>query len=633
MISPLEILKKNWNYNHFRPLQEEIIHSVLSGKDTLALLPTGGGKSVCFQVPALALEGVCIVISPLIALMKDQVEQLKNRGLKASAIHSGMNYREIDYTLDNFVYGDQKFLYVSPERLHTELFIERVKKMKVALVAVDEAHCVSKWGYDFRPSYLQIAAFREHIKGVPLIALTATATKVVRKDIMEKLGMAAPAVFVQSFARKNLSYSVFEAENKEKRLLNIVKNVNGSAIVYTKTRKRAVEVAGFLRKSGLSADFYHAGLAMKDRSERQDAWIQDRIRIIVSTNAFGMGIDKPDVRVVVHLDICENLEAYYQESGRAGRDQQKAYAVQLFTHADIDESGRNLDLKYPPAEFLRKVYQSLCNYYKLAEGEAPLNAFDFVLHDFAGTFGLPPRETHYALMLLEDQGFIALNDAYSNPSRLKIISGPRDLYAFQVRYAHIEHFTKIILRVYGGEIFSGYLPISEQEIAHASFTELQEVIQHLEFLTQSGIADYLPQKTKPQLLFLTARYDAARLPVNFTEIELRKLRDKKALQAVQHYVSNKGRCRMLMLQDYFDEEDTSRCGICDNCLKLKQQHMDEELYQSYFEKLKTLLPVSLQQLEAREEFGDKATLLKMIRHKMDAEEIGMDALGLLYLRS
>ena len=406
-----DILKQYWNYDSFRPLQEDIIQSILSRRDTLALLPTGGGKSVCFQVPALAKEGVCIVVTPLIALMKDQVEQLKRRRIMAAAIYSGMNWHEIDIVLDNCIHGTTKFLYVSPERLRTDIFLTRVKQMKVSLLAIDEAHCISQWGYDFRPAYLQIAAFRQLLPAVPLIALTASATDPVKIDICEKLEMREPAVFQSTFARANLSYSAFFEENKDARLLRILQNVQGSSIIYVRNRRRTKDVADWLNRNGIRADFYHAGVPNKQRSEKQEAWIRNRSRVMVATNAFGMGIDKPDVRSVIHIDLPDTLEAYYQEAGRVGRDGQRAYAVALYSQRDLDELARNVDQKYPPIDLLRRVYQALSNYYKVPVGGGEFDTFDFDLQDFTGTFGLPLSETHFAIKLIEEEGFVQLSEA------------------------------------------------------------------------------------------------------------------------------------------------------------------------------------------------------------------------------
>jgi ATP-dependent DNA helicase RecQ len=553
MHQPLEILKKYWGHDKFRPMQLEIIESVLQKNDTLALLPTGGGKSVCFQVPALLLEGVCLVVSPLIALMKDQVQQLLDRGISSASIYSGMAYAEIDKTLDDAVDGHIKFLYISPERLKTVLFIERLKKMKVSLLAIDEAHCISKWGYDFRPSYLLINEVKEFIPAVPTIALTATATNLIRKDIIEKLEFKKPKVFVQSFARENLSYSVIESDNKEVKLLQILNKVPGSFVVYTKTRKRTSEIAKFLKENNVSADFYHAGLPIKDRNKKQEDWINNKIRVVVSTNAFGMGIDKPDVRGVVHVDLCENMEAYYQESGRAGRDNLKAYAISIYNDVDIENLERNLTLKYPEFSFVKKVYQSLCNYYKLAIGAELFNSFDFEIQHFCSTFGINPSLTHYALKLLENQGVIYLNEVYFNPSKLIIKANGRELSDFQEKNESLNNFTKILLRIYGGQVFSNYVNISETEIANAAFISFDEAVKNLNFLKNIQLIDYLPQNAVPQLGFLTERQDAENLNIDHKELEKRKTNEKRALASIKLYTLQKSKCRMLFIQDYFDE--------------------------------------------------------------------------------
>ncbi|MEM1137932.1 MAG: ATP-dependent DNA helicase RecQ, partial [Bacteroidota bacterium] len=454
MVDLHKILYQYWKYTTFRSLQEEIIQAVLAGKDTLALLPTGGGKSICFQVPALAKEGVCIVISPLIALMKDQVYQLNTRGIEAKAIYAGMSQREIDITLDNAIYGNIKFLYVSPERLKTEIFITRAAKMNISLLAIDEAHCISQWGYDFRPPYLELMQFRELIPNVPCIALTATATEVVKNDIQDKLGFDQNAGFFQkSFARENLSYSVYYEEDKEKRMLEILSKVAGSAIVYVRSRKRTKHFADFLRARKISASFYHAGLSNEERARRQDDWINNRTRVIVATNAFGMGIDKPDVRIVIHLDLPDNLEAYYQEAGRAGRDERKAFAVLLYNHNDIKQLKENIEISHPSIDKLKKVYQAVANYLKIAVGSGYLESYDFDLDDFVNTFKLPYLETYHALKKLEEQDFIQFNESFYAPSRLTIALSHDKLYEFQVANKEADKLIKILLRVYGAEIY------------------------------------------------------------------------------------------------------------------------------------------------------------------------------------
>jgi ATP-dependent DNA helicase RecQ len=630
MLSAEEVLKKYWGYDKFRPLQKDIIQSVINKTDTLALLPTGGGKSICFQVPGLMLEGICIVISPLIALMKDQVRQLKERQITAEAIFSGLKFAEIEYILDDAVNGNIKFLYVSPERLKTENFKERIKYMNVSLLAIDEAHCISKWGYDFRPAYLQIATFKELIPNIPTIALTATATLKVRIDIIEKLGLKKSKLFVQSFARNNLSYSVIESELKETKTLQILERIPGTALVYAKTRNRTVEFARYLKLNGISVDFYHAGLSIKERNQKQEDWISNKTRVVVSTNAFGMGIDKPDVRCVIHVDLCENLEAYYQESGRAGRDNLKAYAVVLYNENDIENLEKNLELKYPESSLITKVYQSLCNYYKLAFESEVYESFDFEIQDFAATFGLNVKQTHYALKLLESQGLIYLSDAYFNPSKIKITVSSQAFTAFQMRNEKLELFCKTLLRIYGGEVFSNYVNISEQEIGNAYRATYNDIVTNLEFLAKHGIVDYTPQKSSPQLGFLTARQDADNLSLNYKEIETRKINEKKALRAVKNYAEQAAKCRMLLIQDYFDEKTSKICGICDVCVKMKKLGLTSSDSVRLSNLIMKLLPCSPAVLETHLGKEDRELSTQILKYNLNEGILGIDEYGLIY---
>ena len=566
-----QVLQHFWGYDHFRPMQEDVVNHVLDRQDALVLMPTGGGKSICFQVPTLAMKGVCIVVTPLIALMKDQVEQLRKRGIPAAAIYSGMHYREIDTTLDNCIYGNLKFLYVSPERLRTEIVIERVKQMTVCLLAVDEAHCISGWGYDFRPPYLQIAEFRELIPETPVIALTASATPDVQTDIVDKLALRKPAIFRQTFARPNLSYSAVREENKEARLLRVLQNVPGCAIVYVRSRRQTQQIAYWLTKHEISADFYHAGLTTQQRSEKQDAWMKGQTRVMVATNAFGMGIDKPDVRTVVHLDVPDSLEAYYQEAGRAGRDGQKAYAVMLYTPGDLENLSFRTEQLYQPVEMLRRVYQALANYTAVPVGGGEFSSYDFDLGAFAATFSLPPQETHYALKQLQLEGFIQLSENYFHPSRLAIVLDNRQLYEFQVLNPRFDSFLKLLLRLYGGELFTDFITISESTLARTFLMNQPEIEQLLQQLHQRNVVIYEKQKDKPQLTFLTPRFDAPSLPVNMQELNRRKELAMRKVQAAVTYTEHPIQCRTRLLQAYFGEKPGERCGICDNCLKKKKQ--------------------------------------------------------------
>lgn len=569
MIKPVDILKRYWNYPAFRPMQEDIINSVLSGKHTLALLPTGGGKSICFQVPALAMEGICIVVSPLIALMKDQVQQLKSRDIKAAAIYSGMSKREIDITLDNCIYGGYKFLYVSPERLKTELFIERAKQMKINLLAIDEAHCISQWGYDFRPPYLELSIFIKELDIQRVIALTATATKEVVEDLIEKIGMEDAKVFQKSFVRANLSYSAFELENKYQKLLEILGNVQGSSVVYVRSRKRTQEVADWLQRSGISAGFYHAGLPGAMRNERQELWITNQLRVIVATNAFGMGIDKPDVRTVVHLDLPDTLEAYYQEAGRAGRDERKAYAVALFHQQDVEELKERTQKAIVGLEAIKRTYQALANYYKLAVGSQSYNSYEFNFERFTNTYNLDAFDTFNALKKLTDEGLIQLTDGFFEQSRIGFLLEKPQVYEYQVANPKLDMLIKTLLRLYGGELFSGYVSVREKEVAKLMSTDVKQVKASLSFLHKQQVVDYQGSTDAQHLTFLTPRQDANNLPIDESQITWRKkLALEKAASVIDYMQSTD--CRTNIFQRYFNEEPKDVCGTCDNDLKKKK---------------------------------------------------------------
>lgn len=575
-VTPHHILKQYWGYSTFRPLQEEIIQSVLDGKDTLALLPTGGGKSVCFQVPALCLEGICIVVSPLIALMKDQVQQLQNKGIKAVAIYSGMNRREIDITLDNCIYGNFKFLYVSPERLKTEIFIERARQMNISMLAIDEAHCISQWGYDFRPPYLELAEFKKTVDIKRTIALTATATKEVKADIAEKLEMKDVQIFQKSFARANLSYSVFRLENKEQKLIEILNKVQGTSVVYVRSRKRTREISDLLKRNNISSDFYHAGLGGKNRSEKQDAWINNKIRVMVSTNAFGMGIDKPDVRTVVHMDLPDTLEAYYQEAGRGGRDERKAYAVALYNSQDVDQLKERSEKSVVSISDIRRTYQALANYYKMAIGSQAFSSFDFNYERFINTYNLPIIETYAALKKLSDEGLIQLNEGFYTQSRLSFILEKGKVYAYQVANPKLDPIVKALLRLHGGEVFAGYSTIKEKELATMLKTDENQIKTWLKFLNDQEIIDYQPSTDSYTITFLTPRLDPSRLPIDEKQIEWRRKLAKEKAKSVIDYMETSD-CRTLVFQHYFDEKSDTICGTCDNDLEKKKKGIIAQL--------------------------------------------------------
>ncbi|MBW6478576.1 MAG: RecQ family ATP-dependent DNA helicase [Bacteroidales bacterium] len=595
---PRQILLKYWGYSSFRPLQEEIIESVLEGNDTLALLPTGGGKSICFQVPAMARKGICIVVSPLIALMKDQVNNLNKRGIKAVAIYSGQSKSEIDMAIDNCVYGKIKFLYLSPERLTTDIIRLRLPKMKVSLVAIDEAHCISQWGYDFRPPYLKISEIRELLPGIPFLALTATATADVIEDICNKLEFRNGKVFRKSFERKNLVYAVINEENKLNRLLNICRKVPGTGIVYVRNRRKTKEISEFLVKNKISADYYHAGLDPKTRDNKQEAWIQEKRRIIVSTNAFGMGIDKPNVRFVVHMDLPESPEAYFQEAGRAGRDEKKAYAVLLFNKSDTIDLDHFYELSYPPLDFIKKVYNALGNYFQLAINSGKDKSFDFVLSDFCNHFQFDRFTVFNALKILEKEGYIFLSEALVNPSRMIILLNKEDLYRFVVANPNYDQFLKVILRSYSG-LFTEFTKIDENEIAVRTRLNDEKVSKTLWNLHRMNVVHYIPRNKDPQVTFVIGRTEIRDLSISAENYSDRKKYAGMRINAMKDYVESENRCRSTILLEYFGESDAPRCGVCDICLERNKLNLSKLEFDNVISLVKPLLknkPMTIQEV-------------------------------------
>lgn len=563
------ILKQYWGFDAFRPMQEEIIRSVLDGKDTLALLPTGGGKSICFQVPAMAKEGLCLVVSPLIALMRDQVYNLEKKGIKATAIYAGLPYKTAEALLDACVFGNYKFLYVSPERLATDEFRERLNRMNIALLVVDEAHCVSQWGYDFRPPYLRIAEVRSLIKSVPLIALTATATTRVVVDIQTKLHFHQPNVFRQSFVRKNLSYVVRNTANKNQSLLEILEKVKGSAIVYVRSRRRAREYADLLQKHRVQADYYHAGLAPGERIAKQNNWLHNKTRVLCCTNAFGMGIDKPDVRVIVHPDIPESMEAYFQEAGRAGRDGQKAYAVLLANNSGLAELDERIEEGFPSVEFTRTVYDLLCISLKIAYNSGANQSFDFDLRNFARSHNLNPVKVQSALKLLEQQELIYPNDSVYSLSQVKVVMQKDTLHRFQQEHKKLEPLIKFILRTSEG-VFEDFVAIEEEVIASRLKLPVEEVIEQLKALHKFRVLSYSPRTDKPQIIFLQNRIKKENLLLDHAFIKSRQADYEDKLKAMRYYATEGDVCRTRVLTKYFGETITEDCGVCDVCLAKKK---------------------------------------------------------------
>lgn len=618
-------MRKYWGFDTFRGIQEDIIISVEEGKDTLGLMPTGGGKSITFQVFGLAHEGVCIVVTPLIALMKDQVANLQKNKIKAVAIYSGMTKREIEIALNNVIYGDYKFLYLSPERLQNYYFQQRLRDIKVNLITVDESHCISQWGYDFRPAYLEIVKIREMLPDAPVLALTATATPEVVEDIQNKLGFKEQNVFQQSFERKNLVYYVMHTEDKMKQLFRIVTKYDGSAVIYVRNRKKTKEYALLLKKYNISADYYHAGLSSEERSYKQLAWQKDKIRIMVCTNAFGMGIDKPDVRFVIHLDLPDSPEAYFQEAGRGGRDGKKAYAFLVFNNSDVAQLKRNMTMSFPELPRVLEVYGFICNYLQIPIGAGKDVEFPFDMFDFSGKFKVDVLTCFNCIKVLETTGLIKYTEDANSMSRVMFTVNRDDLYRFQISNPALDGFVKLLLRTYTG-IFTEFINISEDYIAKKAGTQKDSVINYLKLLQKQGIIKYIPRINKPLIHFLSERLENKAVLFNRKQLNEQKKRIISRMEAMMIYAQSTNKCRSQQLLAYFGEKNTKRCGQCDVCLRRNELGLSEYEFDLILEKIKNKLILAPYLLNEVIEFVeyDEAKTVKVIQWLFDNDKIKYD---------
>lgn len=627
-----EILKQYWGYDSFRDLQEEIITSIGEGKDTLGLMPTGGGKSITFQVPALAQEGICIVITPLIALIKDQVQNLRKRGIKALAIYSGMTRQEILTALENCIFGNYKFLYISPERLDTEIFRTKLRSMKVSIITVDESHCISQWGYDFRPAYLKIAEIRELLPGVPVLALTATATPEVVKDIQTRLNFREGNVFRMSFERKNLAYIVRKTDNKTKELLHILQRISGSAIIYVRNRRRTKEITELLTNEGITADFYHAGLDNAVKDLRQKRWQSGEVRVMVATNAFGMGIDKPDVRIVLHLDLPDSPEAYFQEAGRAGRDGEKAYAVILYAKSDKMTLHKRIVDTFPEKEYILNVYEHLQYYYQMAMGDGFQCIREFNLEEFCRKFKYFPVPVDSALKILTQAGYLEYTDEQDNSSRILFTIRRDELYKLREMGKEADALIQTILRSYTG-VFTDYAYISEESLALRTGLTRQQIYNILVTLTKRRIVDYIPRKKTPYIIYTRERLDLRFLHIPPIVYEERKARYEARIKAMEEYVTTENVCRSRMLLHYFGEKNEHNCGQCDVCLSNRASNdLSEKSYEELKRQILELLGQSpLTPAEIADKIkAEKEDIGQVIRYLLDEDGLKMQD-GMLHI--
>ncbi|MCH5596729.1 RecQ family ATP-dependent DNA helicase [Niabella ginsengisoli] len=632
-----QTLKEYFGFDNFRPTQQEIVEAALQGNDVLALMPTGGGKSLCYQVPALIKDGLCLVISPLIALMNDQVQNLRRKNITAFSIHTGMQRRDVISILETAAHSNCKFLYVSPERLETALFKEYLPGLGVNLIAVDEAHCISQWGYDFRPPYLRIAKLREELPGVPVIALTASATPLVQQDICEKLSAEGEnkfRIFRQSFERPNLSYSVFKVESRINKIISVLKSVQGSAIVYCKTRKRSKEISELLNAKNIIADFYNAGLSIEERSKKQERWIQNQTRVMVCTNAFGMGIDKPDVRIVIHADVPDCLENYYQEAGRAGRDNKNAYAVLLYNDAELDDLKTLPDVRYPDITTIRNVYRNVVHYLQLPEGESPGDSYDFNLKDFIKKFGQNVQTTIYGLKALEQDGWLSFNEQVFSPATVRFTIYKEDLYEYEKNFADYEPLIKTLLRTYEG-IYDYPVYISEAFLAHLLKYDIAVVKEQLRKLHVDRVVVYEPQKDEPQVMLTRTRIKTALLQIDNEQHNKRKLNFSERIDKIVEYIKEQITCRSKLIGNYFGDSKMTDCGICDNCLRKRKASLSQQSFDLISNLLKEHLqtPMTTEAIFSVLKGHHKDYILTVINYWIDENAIVIERDGTLVYKT